>query len=440
MIPSIIVYLIVLLNVSKHRFSPAEIIVYVLIIYLASVAMWVLLAYMSIDAMFGDLLGNIIITVCTMVFMYRKTKHVMLSGNYALFATLIALLGNALVAVIVGNLTNQTIFDLRDDVFPFMVSFALTIPVCFISSRLIGNQLHESYTQLSPEVKNKLLKNSLILSASTYVLSHVNFFIYRAVEYSMFEPSINIILITSIFFIAVITMAIHSRSQQKELEAAYMEKSLEDLSESNRKLTEAYDNIRSYHHDHHNLLHALIGFSSAGDLNGLNKYLAQTLAYSKDILNKLDDSQDRLKYIHIPELKGLLSVKFAHALANDIELEIDIADPVKEVPVNKLELCRLVGIMVDNAIEELLSKDYDHKFLKFGILLEEGEILIVCTNPCKIPPDVEKIFEKGYSARGHGKGIGLYNLKKISKKCGNVIASVYPKKDEFIIVLTIRQV
>jgi len=177
-----------------------------------------------------------------------------------------------------------------------------------------------------------------------------------------------------------------------------------------------------------------------GDIKGLDGHLQKTLAYSKDVLDKLEDSTDRVSHVLIPELNGLLLVKFAYALARDIELEIDIADPVRSIPINLIDLCRIVGIIIDNAIEELTSKDYEHKVLRFGILINRSETLIVCTNSCQTLPDVEQIFEKCYSTKDGNEGLGLYNLRKICKKSTNTIASVHYENNEFTMLMTIREV
>ena len=278
----------------------------------------------------------------------------------------------------------------------------------------------------------------MLYTAFTFILSHVNVFVYRVAENRSLLSSVNVMLITSIFFVARELMSAYSRSQQQQMEAEHQIKSLADLESYNRHMGHAYDELRSYHHDHINLLHSLMGFAGGENQGGLKAYLTEHLAYTTEILKKLDSSMSRLKFIHIPELRGLLSVKFAYALTKNIDLRIDIINPIEEIPVNRMDLCRMAGIMVDNAIDELLCEELDRKVLRFGILRDAGDILIICNNTFHTPPIIEKLFTKGYTTKGYGRGAGLYNLKKISEQSGNILVTVRKESDEFSLILTIR--
>ena len=224
------------------------------------------------------------------------------------------------------------------------------------------------------------------------------------------------------------------------MESEYKNQSLKDLETHNQQLELAYDELRSYRHDHLSLLHAIIGFANDENHESIKTYLTETLKYAKETLDKLDSAMNKLGYIHIPELKGLLSVKFAHALANNIEVELDLAEPIDDIPINRMDLCRVVGIVVDNAIEELLSNDSKTKLLKFGILPDDEDILIVCTNTCTTLPLVENIFKKGFTTKGSSRGLGLYTLKKMSESANNLSITAYPKNNEFALIISIRQV
>lgn len=174
---------------------------------------------------------------------------------------------------------------------------------------------------------------------------------------------------------------------------------------------------------------------------GAEKYLCETIDYSQESLDKIDNCTDQLKFIHIPELKGLLSARLAQALSRGIDLEIDIPEPVSNIPLNKIDLCRLVGIIVDNAVDELSTNAYKNeiKLLKFGILIDNKDVLIICSNNCKNTPDIKNIFSKEYTTKGLGRGLGLYNLKKICEKSENILVATHIKENEFSIIITIRE-
>jgi len=98
----------------------------------------------------------------------------------------------------------------------------------------------------------------------------------------------------------------------------------------------------------------------------------------------------------------------------------------------------MVGIMVENAVEEMTANDYDRKLLQFGIIHKNDNVFIVCTNTCKNPPPIEKIFTKDFSTKGANRGLGLYNLREMCNKCGNAWVSAHVEdEDTFTIAITV---
>lgn len=438
--PSVILFFMSFYNVSKLKFYFAETVIAFLIMCLVSAIAVSSASLMSAPLLSDDVLGNISIVFCLTLFAYKKTKDMALSAYYALFSISITMFSNTLLAI-PFFLFSDTAPENARYIFVFQIIFIpLAFCLSYLISKYIGNMLQKSYTQLTGEIKKKYALYGFILSTLVYLLTKINTFIYRLVDDRALLSLVNAVLILSVLFIAVAIITAYSNAQQKLLVSEYKNQSLKDLEAHNQQLETAYDEIRSYRHDHLNLLHSLMGFVDGKNNGDIKNHLIKTLKYAEESLSKLDDSMDRLKYIYIPELKGLLSVKLAHALANDIEVGLDIAEPVDDIPVDRMDLCRVVGIMVDNAIDELISGDYDYKLLKFGIILDDGDILIVCTNTCKSSPSIENIFNKGYTTKGGNRGLGLYNLKRICESCQNLSFTVYPKEDEFALILSIRQV
>ena len=138
--------------------------------------------------------------------------------------------------------------------------------------------------------------------------------------------------------------------------------------------------------------------------------MSKNISAAKEALSILDHTLDRLKFIHLPVLKGLLYSKLSSAQNKGIDVVLDIPKPVDNIPLDIILLCRIVGNIVDNAIEELLSEDYTHKHLNFGILIEDNNnILIICGNTCTTPPNIDEIFDETYTTKkGINRGPCLY--------------------------------
>ena len=433
---SILTFFIALLNICKQRFSYIKIVAGVVATYVAAIGLVSVSSILNLG-LDKDMFGNAIVVLCLTIFIHPRTKNILQSVYYALLATIIGMISNTIPGIPLLIVFDTNVEGIRNSVFLNIVLVFTTFPLCYLLSRYIGNHLYKTYAALSHGIQKKFIVYGFTLSISTYLLSQVNVFAYRAIENRILLSSVNIIIMTFIFFVALLMMTAYSTSQQRQMEAEYKSKALKDLEGYVQHLGQAYEEVRNFRHDHFNILHGLMGFANEEDQVKLKNYLAETMAYAKVSLEKLDNSMDRLKFIRIPALRGLLSVKFAHALEQGIDVAIDIVSPVSDIPVNHLDLCRMVGIVVDNAIEALLQEAYDIKRLKFGILLDEDDILIICSNTCKTPPPAEKIFDKDYSSKGYGRGTGLYSLKKTCEKCGNVLVTPHIKADEFSLILTV---
>jgi two-component system sensor histidine kinase AgrC len=109
---------------------------------------------------------------------------------------------------------------------------------------------------------------------------------------------------------------------------------------------------------------------------------------------------------------------------------------VQDIPLERTDVCRAAGILVENAIDELLTGGYERKLLEFGIILSTGNVAMICTNTCKNPPPIEEIFKENFSTKGTGRGLGLFNLKQICKKNGNAWVSAHSDDGMFTVTVT----
>jgi len=148
-----------------------------------------------------------------------------------------------------------------------------------------------------------------------------------------------------------------------------------------------------------------------GDVAGIKKYYAENILPVKGLLDVLNKAIDKLKYIKIPELKGLLSVKLMYAQELNINTVIDIPEEISEIQVYPADLCRAAGVLIDNAIEECCN--CAEPAIKLSVLNKDSGTVFICANTYGSPPAISKIFEKGYTTKGENRGYGLYGLKKM---------------------------
>jgi len=384
----------------------------------------------------ADMLGNLIIAGSLTLLAYRKTKDWLLSGYYGFLAMIIGLVCVNIVGIVIVLLSDITAGDIMHNWLFAFISVALMLIVCYPFARLTGAYLNGRYSGLSYEVKKQFAKYGFILSSLTFVLTHARVFLYRAVTDQDILLAIDMLIVTVILFVAITMTANYSLSQQRQMEAELKNRTQKNLDEYTKNLEKSHNEVRNFWHDHRNILYGLLGHIDRNNHEG-REYAKKNIANAENILAELVKAMDYLNFIHIPELKGLLAAKLAQAQSHGIKVEVGIIEPICEIHMDRTEICQVVGIMLDNAIEELLIHDDGHRFLAFGIIVDGDDVLITCENTCKIQPPIDRLFDEGYSTKGSNRGLGLYNLEQVCKRNPNLGVTLCTDDDLFSITLTV---
>jgi sensor histidine kinase regulating citrate/malate metabolism len=105
-----------------------------------------------------------------------------------------------------------------------------------------------------------------------------------------------------------------------------------------------------------------------------------------------------------------------------IDAELDIRSALSELPLPAWEFCRVLGNIIDNAINALMQKDGEKKL--FVLIYEDLQYYrfsIGNNGPMVKEEFREKIFEAGFSLSENGDGMGLAICRKILNGYGGSI-------------------
>lgn len=177
--------------------------------------------------------------------------------------------------------------------------------------------------------------------------------------------------------------------------------------------------IKKFKHDYTNILKTLDYYIENDDFEALKKYYHKELFPESSKIVKKDSNILYLKNIKNLSLKGILFSKISEAKNENIEIMLDVREEIGEFKINIIDLCRIVGILMDNAIEG--TRELDSKKIQIGIIEMDDEKIIVIENSCQLElPPIYKMFEEGFSTKGSERGMGLSIVKGIADKYDNV--------------------
>ena len=182
--------------------------------------------------------------------------------------------------------------------------------------------------------------------------------------------------------------------------------------EYTNQIEQLYNSTRGFRHGYINMITPIFTFTHEKNWGGLEKYIAEVEESSAIILNSNDMLAD-LSNIKIGVLKGILLTKLLDAQRAKIDVTFEASEEISHNPIGSVPLVKMVGIILDNAIEEL--KELGDGRLAVACVKGNGGVTFIVRNTCR--SDTKPIYqlkESGFSTKGKGRGLGLSNLAEIA--------------------------
>lgn len=195
--------------------------------------------------------------------------------------------------------------------------------------------------------------------------------------------------------------------------------------ELNRIYYEAYEgliqSIRERQHDFKNHLNALEGMIYS--IDNYDELVLEQKKYLQSIMGELEPAR-LLTLVENPLIAGFLNYKVSKAQEMGITTRYHCVLQKRDMGIPEFKLIEMMGILLDNAIEELSSESIAERVLVIELMVEDNIMKFAVSNSYENNNnlDVSKIFENGYSSKGNGRGIGLSKLKHMMKDSNGEIA------------------
>ncbi len=257
-----------------------------------------------------------------------------------------------------------------------------------------------------------ILVNFIVGIIALAIQSFITIKYSSILPYAMQSSAIFILLIY--FIISIISL---SRTSKLEDTA----QNLEEERLYNKTLTILYDNIRGFKHDFNNIVQAIGGYISTNNMDGLKEYYSDLMADCQKV-NNLAILNPEL--INNPAVYSLLTSKYNKATELGITMNFEIFLDLQTLNIKPYDLSRILGILLDNAIEA--SSKCDEKVINIAIRKDNKvnrQLFIIENTYSNKDVNTDRIFEKGYTSKtedGKNHGLGLWEVRKILKKNNNL--------------------
>lgn len=272
---------------------------------------------------------------------------------------------------------------------------------------------------ISKKKRNLLIVNTIL--AIILIASQI-YIIYFYVSVLPFY----IILINLLGLITYVIFNLYTIFTVSKLETTSM--NLEEATLYNKTLQMLQDNTRAFRHDFSNIIQGMAGFIDKNDMEGLKKYYSQLL---EDIQHTNNLTTLSPEVVNNPAIYNVLATKYHKADQLGIKINLEAFLNMNDLHIKIYEFTRVLGILMDNAIEA--AKECDEKVINVIFRKDSRrhmQLLIIENTYTNKDVNTDKIFEKGYSTKKGNTGLGLWEVRQILKKNNNLNLFT-TKNDEF---------
>ena len=239
------------------------------------------------------------------------------------------------------------------------------------------------------------------------------------IETYLFSVYVDVISLRLLIVMVLTTLIYFSTSMYSLIRTNILEKTEADLENEklyNKTLTHLHDNIRGFKHDFDNIVQSIGGYITLNDMEGLTEYYKRLLEDCKmtNNLNLLNPET-----INNPSIYSLLTNKYYLATEKGINMTFSVFTDLSHINFNMYEFSRILGILLDNAIEA--AEESDQKTVNIEFTSDNKKQLFIISNSCKDTNiSTTQIFEKGYSTKNRNSGFGLWHVHKVLEKNTNL--------------------
>lgn len=332
---------------------------------------------------------------------------------------LIGMISDHMAQIFTANSNNNYIQLLAFFVIYMFLFFTINYPIKLIKKSIRFNSI--------PVFTKVIL---IILLFATIFILYLN--IFTLTKFSDLQlTKINLGIQVSYFICISLLSLLLISNIKKESSLKYEKLSNQQLNSYFTSLETVNNEMQKFQHDYMNILLTLNSYINQGDLNQLKDYFnTKIVKFEIDTLNT-NYLVNSLRNLNILELKSLVLTKSIFAIEKKVEINIEIPQKIEKVPIDIIDFSRLIGILMDNAIEA--SIECENPFINLAVLeLSSNNLLIVIENSFEGEVDLSNIYLYNFSTKDKSRGLGLKTVNEILSKYPNILLNTRIENENFI--------
>lgn len=237
-----------------------------------------------------------------------------------------------------------------------------------------------------------------------------------------------VLIITTAVLIVTISFSIIRQIQYKR-----NMREIENYYKYTLQIEKINHEMRKFRHDYVNILSTMSDFIREDDMEGLDQYFHEEILPMQDSMQMNAIKINGIENLKVREIKGLLTTKILQAQEKNIRISIEVPETIEKIEMPIINLSRVIGILLDNAIEAS-EKIVDDPLIQIAFIKNEDDsVMFIVMNKCDTDmPRVHTLFQENFSTKGKNRGLGLSTLKELTDTTSNVLLDTTIDNNYFI--------
>ena len=363
----------------------------------------------------------VLVVIMIIIFFYSKVRWY--SIVIVLMSTLLSYLTN-FITVVISLYTEDIIHNIYlFTIFHLLIYVILSLILAHLFKHLLI-KLRYIYLYIS---KRYYFIISFVLAIAFiyfYIISQTNLQENNSLKFYA------IIFVSVIVFLSLVILLL-SAFALREMKYKRKLQEIEAYYEYTLRIESINNEMRKFRHDYVNILTTLSDYIREDDMPGLRKYFNENIVPMKDKLKTRSIKMNGIEKLKVREIKGLITTKIIQAQEKRIPISIEVPDEIDRIDMNTVELSRIIGIIVDNAIEA--SENLEEPLINIAFIDNEESVTFIVMNKCSNDiPKIHELFEQGFSTKGDNRGLGLSTLKELTDSNENVLLDTVIENGYFV--------